>query len=86
MNPGNSEFYHFGILPSVCIHSIIEDEYSKMYIPREKCACGGDEWIAGKMNIIKPIVGLNYPKKDIHRCKQCNEVRLADHIGSNHDS
>lgn len=30
----NSAFYHFGIIPSICIHSLDEDEYSKMYIPK----------------------------------------------------
>lgn len=76
-----SEFYHFRILPQLCIHSIIEDEYSKMYIPREKCDCGCFEWIEGKMDIIKSEHGLKFPQKDVHRCKKCNEVRMADHIG-----
>ncbi len=77
----NSEFYHFGILPEICIHSIVEDEYSKMYIPREKCDCGGTEWIEGKMDIVKPINGYRFPQKEVHRCKICNEVRVSDHIG-----
>ena len=77
-----SEFYHFGLLPSVCIHSLVEDEYSKMYVPRKECECGSFEWIEGEMDIIKPVPGFNYPKKNVHRCKVCNEVRMADHIGS----
>ena len=76
-----SEFYHFGILPEICIHSPIEDKYSKMYTPREKCDCGCSEWIEGKMDIVKPVNGYQYPQKDVHRCKNCNEVRMADHIG-----
>ena len=76
-----SEFYHFGILPRICIHSLIEDEYSKMYVPRQKCECGCCQWVAGKMDIIKESNGHLYPKKDVHRCKECNEVRLSDHIG-----
>ena len=76
-----SEFYHFGILPQVSIHSIIEDQYSKMYIPREKCDCGHNEWIEGEMDIIKPSFGFEFPKKPVHRCKKCKEVRMADHIG-----
>ncbi len=76
-----SEFYHFGILPQVCIHSTDEDEYSKSYIPREKCDCDHSEWVEGKMDIVKPIMGYNFPKKNVHRCKECNEIRMADHIG-----
>lgn len=76
-----SEFYHFGILPQICIHALKEDEYSKMYIPRKTCDCGHKEWIESEMDIIKPIPGINYPKKAVHRCKKCNEVRLSDHIG-----
>lgn len=75
-----SEFYHFGLLPQVCIHSPIEDQYSKMYTPRQACDCGCAEWIDGKMDIIVPV-GFKFPQKDVHRCKQCNEVRMADHIG-----
>ncbi len=81
----NSEFYHFGILPSVCIHSLIEDEYSKMYIPRQSCECSCEIWIDGKMDIVKPINGYTFPKKDVHRCADCNEVRMADHIGVKDD-
>lgn len=76
-----SEFYHFGILPQICIHSPIQDEYSKMYIPQEVCECGSKDWIDGKMDIIKPIYGLHFPKKDVHRCKKCNKVRMSNHIG-----
>lgn len=77
----NSPFYHYGILPEVCIHSTKEDEYSKMYSPREKCDCGSSEWIEGKMDIVQPVHGYKFPQKDVHRCKKCNEVRVADHIG-----
>ncbi len=78
----NSEFAHFGILPGICIHSLVEDQYSKMYIPREKCKCGSTEWIESTMDIVKPVIGYEFPKKDIHRCNECNEVRMADHIGA----
>lgn len=76
-----SAFYHFGILPSVCIHSPIEDQYSSMYIPREKCKCGCSEWVEGEMKIVEDSMGYEFPKKNVHRCKDCNDVRMADHIG-----
>jgi len=81
-----SEFFHFGTLPQVSIHSTIEDGYSKMYVPREKCDCGCNEWIDGKMKIVEDSFGYEFPKKDVHRCKECNEVRMADHVGSGRDS
>jgi len=82
----NSEFLYFGILPSMCIHSVIEDEYSKMYIARKSCDCGCEEWLQDGCTM---ILG-NYPDgtpvyKDVHRCKKCKEVRMADHIGSKYD-
>lgn len=78
----NSEFYHFGILPQLCIHSPFKDQYSQMYIPREKCDCGCNEWIEEGCTM---ILG-HYPDgtpvyKDVHRCKKCYEIRIADHIG-----
>lgn len=82
MDVTKSDFFYFGTLPQVCIHSLIEDEYSQMYIPQEICDCGSNEWIESKMDVIKPIEGFSYPKKDVHRCKNCNTVRLANHIGS----
>jgi len=81
-----SDFFHFGTLPQVSIHSIIEDQYSKMYIPREKCDCGCSEWIDGKMKIVEDCFGYEFPKKDVHRCKDCNEVRMADHVAAKRDS
>lgn len=78
MDTSKSEFFHFGILPRVCIHSPIEDQYSKMYLPREKCECGSSQWIDGEINITN---GLEFPRKQVHRCKECDEVRMADHIG-----
>ena len=82
-----SEFFHFGILPSICIHSLDEDQYSKMYIPQEKCEkCNGFEWIESTMKIVKDSMGYVFPLKRVHRCKQCNEVRMADHIGIKHDN
>ena len=81
----NSDFLYFGTLPSISIHTPKEDEYSKMYIPREKCDCGCSEWITGTF-----LLGLYQNKipcyKDVHRCKDCNEVRMADHIGSHVDN
>lgn len=71
-----SEFFHFGILPQVCIHSLIENEYSKMYIPQETCDCGCKEWVDSTMVIIE-----GFPEKEVHRCKDCNKVRIAYRIG-----
>ncbi len=77
-----SEFYHFGILPQICIHSPLEDEYSYMYIPRDKCECGSTEWIEQGCTMLLGHYGDGTPIfKDVHRCKKCNEVRMADHIG-----
>lgn len=83
MDTSKSEFYHFGILPSVCIHSPHEDQYSKMFIPREKCDCGHDKWMEEGSTM---ILG-HYPDgtpiyKDVHRCEKCNQVRMSDHIGN----
>lgn len=78
----NSEFYHFDILPQLTIHTVIPDDYSPMYKPRERCDCGCDEWLEEGCTM---ILG-HYPDgtpvyKDVHRCKTCYEVRMADHIG-----
>jgi hypothetical protein len=75
-----SEFYHFGILPRVCIHTPGEDQYSKMYKPREVCECGCKEWIDGTMALAN-IGGVECMFKDVHRCKECGKVRMSDHIG-----
>lgn len=76
-----SAFLNFGLLPEVCIHSIEEDQYSKLYIPRKKCDCGSNEWIEEGCTMVL----AHYPDgtpiyKDVHRCKNCFEVRMADHI------
>lgn len=86
MDTKNSEFFHFGILPAVCIHSPLEDRYSKMYIPREKCDCGSLEWLEEGCSM---RLG-NYPDgtaiyKNVHRCWFCSELRMSDHIGNNVD-
>lgn len=81
MDVSKSEFFHFGILPSVCIHSPIKDEYSNNYIPREKCDCGCTEWVESTMKLVGDSFGYEFPTKDVHRCKQCNQVRMADHKG-----
>lgn len=73
-----SEFYHFGILPQICIHSLDEDQYSRSYEPLETCDCGCTEWIESTMKIIEDDL---FPLKRVHRCKYCNEVRIAHHIG-----
>ncbi len=76
-----SEFFHFGILPQVCIHSLDEDNYSKMYTPQERCKCGCSDWIESTMKMFQDSFGYEFPKKRVHRCKSCNEVRIAHHIG-----
>lgn len=81
MDTSKSEFFHFGLLPEVTIYSPIEDQYSKMYVPRHKCDCGSSKWINGKMDILNLSMGRIFPQKDVHRCKNCNEVRMADHLG-----
>lgn len=82
IDTSKSDFFHFGTLPQVCIHSLMEDEYSKMYIPREKCDCGNASWVEGEMNLAKNITMI----KKVHRCSKCNGIRMADHIGSTHDN
>ena len=78
-----SEFYHFGILPQVCIHSLDEDQYSCMFTPRESCdTCGSKEWIESTMKIVEDYGDFEYPKKRVHRCKLCNDIRMADHKGT----
>lgn len=81
----NSAFLHFGLLPEICIHSLIEDQYSAMYIPREFCGCGANEWVISTMKMTADDSPIQLPPKDVHRCKKCNEVRLADHIGAETD-
>jgi hypothetical protein len=76
MDTSKSEFYHFGLLPAVCIHCLIEDEYSIMYKPQEICECGHSEWIESTM-----IKFISLIPSNVHRCKKCNEVRIAHHIG-----
>lgn len=76
-----SAFYHFGLLPEICVHSLVEDPYSKMYIARAKCECGCSEWVEGKMDLMQPVKNFKPIQKDVHRCKECNSVRMADHIG-----
>lgn len=72
-----SEFYHFGILPRICIHSPIEDQYSCMYKPQEICDCGCNEWIDGKMKMFEDTDTHKFPLRDVHRCKGCNGIRIA---------
>lgn len=81
MDTNKSEFFHFGILPRVCIHSLDEDEYSKMYIPQEKCDCGCFEWVESTMKMLEDVGDYSFPLKNVHRCKNCNEVRISTHIG-----
>jgi hypothetical protein len=76
MDTSKSDFFHFGTLPQVCIHSLFEDEYSKMYIPQEVCDCGCKDWIDSTM-----IKFVGFPPSDVHRCKECNAIRIANHIG-----
>lgn len=59
-----------------------KDPYCKMYKAQEVCDCGSKEWIEQGCTM---ILG-HYPDgtpiyKDVHRCKKCNKVRLAQHIG-----
>lgn len=69
-------FYHFGILPQACIHSLIEDEYSKMYEPEKNCKCGCENWYEDDA-----VLFIGLPPKKVHRCKRCNELRMGIHIG-----
>lgn len=80
----NSKFYHFGIVPRVCIHSPKPDQYSKMYVPRDACKCGCKEWVEGKMPLAR-MLGVDCMFKDVHRCNDCGEVRVADHVGKEED-
>jgi hypothetical protein len=75
-----SEFLLSGKLPKVCIHTPLGDQYSKYYEPEKKCKCNCDNWIDGEMDIIKSIEGFNFPPKKVHRCKNCNAVRVAHMI------
>ncbi len=81
-----SAFYHFGILPQIYIHSPKEDQYSKSYIARVKCDCGCTEWLEDGCTM---ILGHYYDGtpiyKDVHRCKQCKEVRMAHHVSAQND-
>lgn len=81
MDLSKSEFYHFGIFPQICIHSLDEDEYSQMYTPQETCDCGCKEWIESTMKIVEDYMGYEFPLKRVHRCKYCNKVRISNHIG-----
>lgn len=85
MKPSESAFLEFGLLPEVSIHSIVEDQYSKLYVPRAMCECGCSEWVDSTMKIVKDLMGYEFPKKQVHRCKQCNEVRMSDHISISQD-
>lgn len=77
-------FVHFGLLPEVCIHSPVEDQYSKMYVARNTCECASEEWLTeGQTMILGHYAGDIPLIKHVHRCAKCNEVRLADHIGAN---
>ena len=77
----NSAFYQFGLLPEICIHSLDEDQYSPMYIPREKCDNGHSDWIE---STIQMFSNFDSPKR-VHRCKICNDVRMSDHISIEND-
>ncbi len=80
-NIDESAFYHFGILPAVCIYSAMEDQYSKMYVPRNKCDCGSDKWNEESWGMIIGHYGGIPVHKQVQGCAACGEVRLADHIG-----
>lgn len=75
MNPDDIAFLQFGLLPEVSIHTLFKDEWSDLYIPREKCECGCKEWIESTMKMF-----AGYYAVPVHRCKMCNKVRVADHI------
>jgi len=73
-----SNFLSTGKLPDVCIHTPIEDAYSEYFLPRITCDCGSVDWMDGELKVIKDSFGYEFPKKPVHRCKSCNEIRLAD--------
>gem|GEM_PF-3100473 len=82
MDTKNSEFFHFGVLPQVCIHSPIHDQYSDSYIPEKSCKCGSEEWLEEGCTMILFHYADGTPAyKDVHRCKKCYEVRMATHKG-----
>lgn len=81
-----SAFYYFGLLPEVCIHSPLQDQYSKSYIPRVKCDCGCTEWIEQGCTMAMGYYPDKTPMcRNVHRCKECHGVRMADHIGAQSD-
>lgn len=82
LNPKKSAFYQFRLLPEVCIHSLDEDQYSIMYTPQKTCDCGCSEWIESTMKMFEDRMGYVFPLKRVHRCKSCNEVRIASHVGT----
>jgi len=78
----DSAFYAFGLLPEICTHTPKEDHYSKMYVPDSECVCGCREWITSGCTMVLGHYNDGTPcYKDVHRCKECKEVRMATHIG-----
>jgi len=75
-----SELFFLGV-PEVCIFEPTKPLVSKLYIPREKCACGGSTWIekgCTMMVCVSPCGHQVYP--NVHRCGDCYEVRMADYV------
>ena len=72
------DFFNYGTLPKVCIHTPKPDNFSDYYSPRGICKCGSSDWIDGEMDILKSKIDHVWPKKPVHRCKKCEEVRLSD--------
>lgn len=75
-----NNFLYSGKLPRACIHSVVEDQYSAMYKPREKCACGCINWKEKDCTMILGTFEGKELVKAVHKCSACDEVRLADLI------
>jgi len=72
-----SDFLLSGKLPKICIHTPIEDQYSKYYEPEKVCECGCSEWKDSTTNILKNPDEFKLKPKDVHRCVKCSLIRIA---------
>lgn len=75
-----SPFYYFGILPAWSIYSPVQDNYSDVYVPEKVCECGSIKWKKKQTMILGFQNGIPL-SKEIHRCKNCDKIRMAKHVG-----